>query len=49
MGVEKDYSGEIKCVDDVLSYKAEGVSLELKIPDIRLVAEYTTAKRTVHR
>ena len=43
MSVEKDYSGEIKWADGLLSYKAEGVSWDLKISDIRLVGEYTTA------
>ena len=44
MNVEKGYSGELKCVGGLLSYKAEGVSWDLKISDIRLVGEYTTAK-----
>lgn len=43
MSVEKDYSGELKCANGLLSYKAEGISWDLKILDIRLVGEYTTA------
>jgi hypothetical protein len=43
MSIEKDFSGELRCVDGLLSYKAEGVSWNLKISDIRLVGEYTTA------
>ncbi|MEO6993771.1 MAG: hypothetical protein ABI273_09095 [Lacunisphaera sp.] len=43
MSVEKDYSGELRCSDGLLSYKSEGISWNLKIPDIRLVGEYTTA------
>ena len=39
----EDHSGELKCTDDLLSYRAAGGSWSVKISDIRLVGEYTTA------
>ena len=44
MTEEKDYSGELTCSDGLISYKAEGISWSVKISDIRLIGEYTTAE-----
>lgn len=43
MKQSKDYSGEIKCSNEVLSYRAEAASWTVNISDIRLIGEYTNS------